>query len=258
MRYRILFLTGLLSCLGPLHARGQVSTDPRALDQLKPPAVESKPPPPTRGRTPARPARPQAAAPTPARPGPATPAAIYGPPRPPPAPLPVAPPPAPVVPPPITVPTRPIPPPPPVPIVETAPGEALPLKDGLRVTFGPGRADLNPRTDGAVRTLAHSVPPLDPSVFTITSTAAPQPDDPSTPRRLALTRALAVRGVLIAEGVVSPRIIVKVVAGLAGTSDDPPDRVDVVITHPAQTPGASVNAGIAGTSSVPSAGGSKP
>jgi outer membrane protein OmpA-like peptidoglycan-associated protein len=107
---------------------------------------------------------------------------------------------------------------------------ALPIAGGLRVTFGVGRADLNPSTDSALRVLVHGAPPFDTTVFSLTSTAKPQSDDPSTPRRLALSRALAVRGVLIAEGIPSPRIIVKVVGGSASASGEPEDRVDVVTT----------------------------
>jgi outer membrane protein OmpA-like peptidoglycan-associated protein len=106
----------------------------------------------------------------------------------------------------------------------------LPIPGGLRVTFDDGRADLNPATDSALQALGHSAPPFDTAIFTVTSTAKPQADDPSTPRRLALSRALAVRSVLIAEGIASSRIIVKVVGGSPSASGEPEDRVDVVTT----------------------------
>jgi outer membrane protein OmpA-like peptidoglycan-associated protein len=224
MRIQKRLLASMLCCIAPLSVRAQVSVDPRALDQLRPPAVEAQParPRPTQAR-PARPGAPAAAAP----------AELYGPPRPTvtPAVVPAAPPPGPVIPPPIQVPTRPVPPPPPTQVVADAPGTAIEAQDGLRITFGPGRADLNAVTDAALRTLVHSLPPFNTTLFTLTATAAAEPEDPSTPRRLALSRALAVRGVLIAEGVTSPRIVVKVIGAVEGASGDPmPDRVDIATT----------------------------
>jgi len=70
---------------------------------------------------------------------------------------------------------------------------------GLGQPFGDGRADLNPATDTALRALAHAAP-ADAS-FTVAAFAPSIPDDPSTPRRLSLSRALTVRSVLIAEGI---------------------------------------------------------
>ena len=71
----------------------------------------------------------------------------------------------------------------------------------------------------------------------MTATAAGAAEDPSTPRRLSLSRALAARGVLIAEGIASPRIYVKSLgASAAAIGDAPPDRVDLVVAAPPPPP----------------------
>ena len=65
--------------------------------------------------------------------------------------------------------------------------------------------------------------------------SAGTPDDPSTPRRLSLARALAVRAVLISEGVASPRIYVR---ALGADGGDPPDRAEITrAAAPAPAPG---------------------
>ncbi len=83
-----------------------------------------------------------------------------------------------------------------------------PIPGGVRVTFGAGSADLNPATEAALRALrADGRSPAAPS--NVYAYAAGVPDDPSTPRRLSLSRALAVRAVLISEGIASTRIYVR-------------------------------------------------
>lgn len=165
----------------------------------------------------------------------------YGPVKPPPAPprpvtpIPPAPPPAPVLPPPLIVPTRPPPPPPPAVVAPTAPGDASARKDGLRLTFGPGVATLNPATEAAVRQLVHTAGAPDTTTYTVTAYAAEAPDDTSAPRRLSLSRALAVRSILITEGVASVRIYVKAL-GPPPAGDTPADRVDIVTASNPTTP----------------------
>ena len=238
--------------LGPLPALAQASVDQRALEPLqqqpatpapakpapaKPVPAKPAPAKPVPAKpAPAKPApaKPAPAKPAPAKPAPAKPAppnhpapAHPAPPAPAPAPPPVpaAPPPAPVLPPPVIVPTRPPPPPPPIPIAADAPGAAEQIPDGLRITFGDGRADLNPVTEAALRTLARAAPAG--TSFTVAAFAPSIPDDPSTPRRLSLSRALAVRSVLIAEGVVSEHIYVKALGDGRGVADGPADRADL-------------------------------
>jgi outer membrane protein OmpA-like peptidoglycan-associated protein len=139
-----------------------------------------------------------------------------------------------VIPPPITVPTRPAAPATPALVSADAPGMAIPLPGGLRVTFGPGRTDLNPSTEATIRTLVEGGPgiPAAPenAAFTLTSYAAGTAEDPSTARRLSLSRALAARSVLMAHGVTSVRIFVKALGPTSpGFTDGPADRVDLTV-----------------------------
>jgi outer membrane protein OmpA-like peptidoglycan-associated protein len=145
--------------------------------------------------------------------------------------VPPAPPPAPVIPPPIPVPVRAPSPPLPAVISADAEGQAEKRTDGTRLTFGSDSAALNPATAEAIRTIAHGAP--DGADFTVSAYAAGSPNDPSTARRLSLSRGLAVRSVLIGEGVTSTRIYVKALGAAAPTiGDGPPDRADIIITVP--------------------------
>jgi outer membrane protein OmpA-like peptidoglycan-associated protein len=145
--------------------------------------------------------------------------------------VPLAPPPvatlAPLSPPP---PSHPAPPPRPAPVVAGAAGEVLPIPDGLRLTFGAGSADLNPETDAALQKLAHDTAAKPGATVTVLAYAAGSLDDPSTPRRLALSRALAARTVLLAAGVNSTHIYLRALGSNSG--EGPPDRVDVTVTAP--------------------------
>jgi outer membrane protein OmpA-like peptidoglycan-associated protein len=198
--------------------------------------------------TPTQPARkpPAKPAPKPAKPTkPATTAKSEpaGPPLPPPPPPPIvppAPPPVVVIPPPLDVPTRPVQPPPPVPIVADAPGDALPVKDGIRLTFGAGRSDLNQATADAVRAVAHDLAPA--ATVSVNAFAGGSPDDPSTPRRVSLARALNVRALLITEGVASTRINVRAFGATQGAADGPADRVDVTVVASSAPPAAATPA----------------
>ena len=219
---RALLLAGLLL---PGVAQAQVSVDRGALTRLQPsaPAAARKP-------APAHPAaRTSHGAASPSRPAPAGTRASRLRPGPPPA-VPAAPPSAAVLPPPVVAPARPVAPPPPVPVIPTAIGAVAPIKGGVRITFGAGVSDLNPATEQAIRGFADTVkadPNADLNVYAF---AAGVPDDPSTPRRLALSRALAVRAILISQGIISTRIYPRALG--AGPSplggDGPPDRVDLV------------------------------
>ncbi len=201
-------LSVALLLITTVSARAQATLDPRALEPLQKPAATPSPaavaPPAAPGRishpaAPATPAQPQIR-------------------------VPLAPPRVPVIPPPLVVPTRPLPPPAPPPVAAEAPGAAGAIPGGLRVTFGEGRADLNPGTVAALRTLAHGAGVVS---FSVAAFCRGTPEDPSTPRRFALSRALAVRSVLIAEGIPSIRIFVKALGAGHGVEDGPADRVDV-------------------------------
>jgi outer membrane protein OmpA-like peptidoglycan-associated protein len=221
MRHPALLPAFLLLVLAGHPAVAQVTVNPNALDTPKPPPKPAPAPP---ARPAAKPAAAAQAKPVPPQQ-----------PAPPPMPaVPAAPPPAPVIPPPIVVPTRPIPPPSPAPIAADAPGSATPIPDGLRVTFGPGRGDMNQATADAVRDLARTAAkgPAD-AAFNVTALAAGAADDGSAARRLSLARGLAVRSLLIGEGIASTRIFVRALGdspdALAG---GPADRTDIVIAVP--------------------------
>lgn len=279
MRFLAPALLIAFSCALPRAGRAQVSVDKGALDALRTEEAAH----PAETRHPAArhaPARPRAhsraeprrrePAPPPAAPksgaggesgaapkgGAPTESHSAAPPAPPPTPmptLPTTPPPAAVlVPPAPVVPTRPEPPPPPVPVVAGAAGQVSPLPDGIRVTFGAGSSDLNPDTAAAIKEFGEQLlkdPALD---VNLVASAVGAPDDPSTPRRLSLARALAVRAVLINEGIPSPRIYVRAMGGVAGQG--PADRVDLLRARtspqPAAAPGKAAAAPAATTTQV--------
>ncbi|HTW25632.1 MAG TPA: OmpA family protein [Acetobacteraceae bacterium] len=153
--------------------------------------------------------------------------------------VPAAAPPPPVIPPPLVVPTRPTPPPPAIPVVDSAQGKATTLPSGVQITFGEGSSNLNKATEAAIRAYGLGMRENPNSRVDVIATAAGTPDDPSTPRRLALERALAARAVLIHEGIPSTRIYVKAM-GTDGIGTGPADRVDLLPSggHAAASPAA--------------------
>ena len=201
-----------------------------ALDALKPTApVPRTPQHPPAQRAPQP--RPPAPGPQAARPAPVPPVPPPSPPKPPA--VPTAPPEIAAIPPAVAVPMQRPPEPPPVPVAADAPGDAAPLPDGLRTTFGPGRSELNAATEAAIRGFARPLRDTAQPVQ-VTAFAAGTPEDPSTPRRLSLARALAARAVLINEGIASTRIYVRALGAAAG--DGPADRVDLSTAPAAATP----------------------
>jgi outer membrane protein OmpA-like peptidoglycan-associated protein len=201
-------LAVLLLALPPA-ALAQVTTNDQALDTLKsaPASAAKQTSPAARRRTLHHATHATA---TPAKPAQKVPQ------------VPPAPPANPVIaPPPLVMPTHAPPPPPPVPLRADAPGQAAPLANGTRITFAPGSSALNPATFGAIVAIAGEARANPAITVGVTAWAPGTADDPSTPRRLSLDRALAARAVLIANGVISERI--RTVAKGAA----PADRVDV-------------------------------
>jgi outer membrane protein OmpA-like peptidoglycan-associated protein len=127
--------------------------------------------------------------------------------------------------PPEPVPGSPSPPPPPV--SDQAATAAAPTSTGLRLTFAPGQSDLSPDSSVSIRQLTEAAPPGDATTFNVQAYAPGKPDDPSTARRVSLSRAMAVRSALVADGVPSARIFVRALGEQYG--DGPPDRVDVSV-----------------------------
>ncbi len=238
-------------------ASAQVTMDNSALDALRAPSQAPRPLP-----TP-RPAPRPSSRPAPARkPADDAAASVNGPvsrpvtmPAGPPAPaavkpsvtaakpakpaIPAAPPAIAALPPAVVVPLAHPPPLPPVNVVDDAPGAAKPIAGGLRVTFGTDRADLNPATVAALRDFAHRQAEQPQGSINIYAYATGRPEDPSTPRRLSLERALAARAVLMKEGIPSPLIYPRALGPTGGSTD--PDRVDVTTGSP--TPPAPGGAG---------------
>ncbi|HET7883252.1 MAG TPA: OmpA family protein [Acetobacteraceae bacterium] len=95
------------------------------------------------------------------------------------------------------------------------------------MTFGAGQTDLSPASAEAIRNVVQSASASDTTSFNVVAYAAGTPEDPSTARRLSLSRALAVRSALMADGVASSRIFVRALGATGG--EDAPDRVDLAV-----------------------------
>jgi outer membrane protein OmpA-like peptidoglycan-associated protein len=119
-------------------------------------------------------------------------------------------------------------PPAPPPVSDTAKTAAAPTNSGLRLTFAPGDSDLSPDSSASIKQLTAAAPPGDMTTFNVLAYAPGKADDPSTARRISLSRAMAVRSALVADGVPSARIFVRALGEQFG--DGPPDRVDVSVT----------------------------
>ena len=238
MRSPSLLLLAFAALTIPEASKAQVSTDSGALDSLKPdaPATTAAP----KAKTPAHSTRRPAHSTTPARKTVVLPAVPAGPPA-----NPVIPPP------PFVMPAHKPPPPPVVPVKNDAQGDSASIPGGLRVTFGPGSSDLNPATYAALKTYAATILASPDAVVSITAFAPGVPDDPSTPRRVSLDRALAARAVLINAGIVSDRIRA-VANGPQGIGDAPADRADLVqIAKPAPAVAAAAPGGMPSSAKPP-------
>lgn len=111
------------------------------------------------------------------------------------------------------------------PVSDKAATNAAPTVSGLRVTFASGQSDLSPASVASIKELAAAAPTGDATSFNVMAYAPGSPDDPSTARRISLSRAMAVRSALVADGVASARIFVRAMGAQHG--DGPADRVDV-------------------------------
>ena len=122
-------------------------------------------------------------------------------------------------------PPHPEPMPPPPHVVDGAPGAATRIPDGIRVTFAADGAALNPATLAALREIAGSAADEHARSVSVDGYAKSDPSDPSTARRLSLSRALAAQAVMREAGIPSERIYVR--ALLAAEPTRPANRVDV-------------------------------
>jgi outer membrane protein OmpA-like peptidoglycan-associated protein len=116
-------------------------------------------------------------------------------------------------------------PPPPPPVSATAATEAKATTGGLHLTFSAAESDLNPASVDAIKGFAGGDAATSGATFNVLAYAAGSPNDPSAARRLSLSRALAVRSALMADGVASSRIFVRALGSQAGNG--PADRVDI-------------------------------
>jgi outer membrane protein OmpA-like peptidoglycan-associated protein len=133
-------------------------------------------------------------------------------------------------------------PPAPPPVSDKATTAAAPTVSGLRLTFAPGESDLSPESSASIKQLTAATPLGDMTTFNVLAYAPGKADDPSTARRISLSRAMTVRSALVADGVPSARIFVRALGEQYG--DGPPDRVDLSVMG-ANAP--------AGTATVPTA-----
>ncbi len=214
MRSLLILGVGVLAAAIP--AAAQVTVDLHALQALP----EQASPPPRTAAAPRPPAHPheKAAAPAPAAPPPPMVSKTA--------------PTQPALPEstPATATIAPIPPapeaaPPPPTVSDKAATEAAPTVAGLRLTFAPGQSDLSPDSMESIKQLAAAAPANDSVSFNVMAYAPGNADDPSTARRVSLSRAMAVRSALIGDGVSSVRIYVRALGEQYGSG--PPDRVDV-------------------------------
>jgi outer membrane protein OmpA-like peptidoglycan-associated protein len=122
------------------------------------------------------------------------------------------------------------PPPPPPPVSDKALTTAAPTTAGLRLTFAPEQSDLSPESAASIKQLAASAPTGDETTFSVQAYAPGKANDPSTARRVSLSRAMAVRSALVTDGVPSARIFVRALGEQYG--DGPADRVDIAVNAP--------------------------
>jgi outer membrane protein OmpA-like peptidoglycan-associated protein len=111
-----------------------------------------------------------------------------------------------------------------------APEPATPVQvvaSAVRVMFPPAKADLGATETEVIKQLVDSAPRSDGTTFNVVAYAAATPEDPSAARRLSLSRALAVRNALMADGIQSSRIYVRALGPQSG--DGPADRADISV-----------------------------
>lgn len=207
-------LAGALVSL-PINAlRAQVTLNPDALKQLQttPPAAPAPPATPESRRT----APQTAAAPAPVVPALAPPKVATIPPE-------IA-----QLPPPVVVPLRPAAKVnPPAPLADAL-GDAVAIKNGIRIDFAADSSDMNPAMEQALRDFAKRAAP---GPVALDAYASGNDSDPSTPRRLSLARVLAARAILIDAGIASAKIYPRA-HGPDSKGLAPPDRLEIVTLPP--------------------------
>lgn len=123
---------------------------------------------------------------------------------------------------------------PPVPAADVQPDknshsrtEQLP-PNALRVLFDTNSTTLNAATIEAIRHYAAGMAPESETRLVLRSYATLPGNDVSMPRRLSLSRALAVRSLLVQSGVATTRIYPIAQGRPNGTDTAPADRLDIL------------------------------
>jgi len=98
----------------------------------------------------------------------------------------------------------------------------------VRVQFPVGATDLPEGAQRDLDGLAQKLKSNEQSRLQLVAYAAGGPDEANQARRLSLSRALAVRTYLIAQGVPNSRMDVRAL-GNRSDGSAPPDRVDIVM-----------------------------
>ena len=106
---------------------------------------------------------------------------------------------------------------------------AQPLPPPIQVTFATGKSDLSAADETRIRALARAIPAVAVSSVNVVAYADGKPDDPSTARRLSLSRGLAVRTVLLDSGIPSSQIYVRAMGSKAPAG--PADRVELTVAR---------------------------
>jgi outer membrane protein OmpA-like peptidoglycan-associated protein len=121
-------------------------------------------------------------------------------------------------------------PPAPQPAQTAARAPSVPLGDGTRITFTGEETELNDSAKQALAGLVQKMQAQPNARVQLLAYASGTPDQASKARRTSLSRALAVRTYLLAQGVQSTRIDVR---ALGNTTDEQPvDRVDAIFAKP--------------------------
>ncbi|NVN06192.1 hypothetical protein HW509_11420 [Asaia spathodeae] len=156
-----------------------------------------------------------------------------------------------VIPPPgVKVPTHPPVPPEDIKPDPEAKGQTEARPNGLRVLFAANSSGMTQPMIDAIKTEARKLAGQPTLRVTLWASASGSTEDLSTPRRIALARALAVRSLLIREGVATTRIYPRA-TGLAPTGPNPPDRLDIVAEGSVAAPISEAQFGTAPRTSTP-------
>ncbi|MBL8833492.1 MAG: OmpA family protein, partial [Rhodospirillales bacterium] len=97
-----------------------------------------------------------------------------------------------------------------------------------RLSFNAGSADINDAGKAALAPVVAELQRDASARLQLQAFASGGDDQGGQARRLSLSRALAVRGQLIEQGIASTRMDVR---ALGRTTDGPPDRVDIVLVR---------------------------